>query len=158
MVEYVWFWLSKTPIFFSPFLPTFSALSKTAAPSTVSIGHVSDLHRCFSVCISSHRLASHFTATKTSVTVSVKQHEYDRVTRCTFSVDFKEIKTISQSLPSTCAICLRSRQGGRHRGEIETNRLSGTVNFRVWIQTCFFPNMHGIPDRHYEVTHKRAQS
>ena len=43
----------------------------------------------------------HFTATKTSVTVSVKQYEHDRVTRCTFSVDFKEIKTISQSLPST---------------------------------------------------------
>ena len=37
----------------------------------------------------------HFTATKTSVTVSVKQYEHDRVTRWTFSVDFKEIKTIT---------------------------------------------------------------
>ena len=46
----------------------------------------------------------HFTATQTSVTVSVKQREHDKVTRCTFSVDFKEIKTISQSLPSKCAI------------------------------------------------------
>ena len=52
----------------------------------------------------------HFTATKTSETVSVKQYEHDRVTRCTFSVDFKEIKTISQSLPSTYAICLQPRQ------------------------------------------------
>ena len=43
----------------------------------------------------------HFTATKTSETVSVKQYEHDRVTRCTFSVDFKEIKTISPSLPRT---------------------------------------------------------
>ena len=58
----------------------------------------------------------HFTATKTSETVSVKQYEHDRVTRCTFSVDFKEIKTISQSLPSTYAICLKPRQSGRHRG------------------------------------------
>ena len=37
------------------------------------------------------------------MTVSVKQNEHDKVTRCTFSVDFKEIKTISQSLPSTYA-------------------------------------------------------
>ena len=55
------------------------------------------------------------------------------VTRCTFSVDFKEIKTISQPLPSTCAICLQPRQNGRHRGGIETLRLSGTVNFQVRI-------------------------
>ena len=75
----------------------------------------------------------HFTATKTSVTVSVKQHEHDRVSRCTFSVDFKEIKTISQSLSSACAICLQLRQSGRHRGEIQTTRLSGTVNFLIRI-------------------------
>ena len=43
----------------------------------------------------------HFTATKTSVTVAVKQHGHGRVNRCTFSVDFEEIKTISQSVPST---------------------------------------------------------
>ena len=36
----------------------------------------------------------HFMATQTSVIVSVKQHEHGKVTRCTFSVDFKEIKTI----------------------------------------------------------------
>ena len=75
----------------------------------------------------------HFAATKTSVTVSVKQYEHDRVTHCTFSVDFKEIKTISQSLPSTCAICLQPRQSGRHREEIGTHRLSGTMNFRIRI-------------------------
>ena len=74
-----------------------------------------------------------FTATQTSVTVSVKQHEHDRVTRCTFSVDFKEIKTISQSLPSTCTICLQPWQSGRHRGEIEMPWLSGTVNFLIRI-------------------------
>ena len=56
------------------------------------------------------RKCHHFTATKTSVTVSVKQHAHDRFTRCTFSVHFKEIETISQSLPSTCAICLQPRQ------------------------------------------------
>ena len=72
-------------------------------------------------------------ARKTSVTVSVKQYEHDRVTRCTFSADFKEIKTISQSLPSMCAICLQLRQSGHHRGEIETPRLSGTVNFLIRI-------------------------
>ena len=60
----------------------------------------------------------HFTATKTSVTVSVKQYKHDRVTRCMFSVDFKEIKTISQSLSSTCTICLQPRQSGCLRGEI----------------------------------------
>ena len=75
----------------------------------------------------------HFTATKTPETVSVKQYEHDRVTRCTFSVDFKEIKTISQSLPSPYAICLQPRQSGRHRGEIGTHRLSGTMNFRIRI-------------------------
>ena len=73
----------------------------------------------------------HFTATQTSLTVSVKQREHDRVTHCTFSVDFKEIKTISQSLPSTCVICLQPWQSGRHRGEIETPWLSGTVNLRI---------------------------
>ena len=71
----------------------------------------------------------HFTTTQTSLTVSVKQHEHDRVTRCTFSVDFKEIKTISQSLPSLCTICLQPRQSGFHRGEIETPRLP-------WIFEC----------------------
>ena len=68
-----------------------------------------------------------------------------RVTRCTFSVDFKEINTISQLLPSTCAICLQPRQGGRHRGEIETPRLSGTVNFRI---LDIFLKMYGIPGRY----------
>ena len=75
----------------------------------------------------------HFTATQTSVTVSVQQHEHDRITRCTFSVDLKEIKKISQSLPSTCAICLQPQQSDRHRGKIETARLSRTVNFRIGI-------------------------
>ena len=67
----------------------------------------------------------HFTATQTSVTVSVKQHEHDRVTLCSFSVDFKEIKTISQPLLSTCAICLQRRQSGRHREEIEIRAHGG---------------------------------
>ena len=75
----------------------------------------------------------HFTATKTSVTVSVKQYEHDRVTLCTFSVYFKETKTISQSLSSTCAICLQPQQSGRHREKIGTHRLSGTMNFRIRI-------------------------
>ena len=75
----------------------------------------------------------HFNATKASVTVSVKQHEHGRVTCCSFSVNLIEIKTISQSLPSTCAICLQPRQSSHHRGEIETPRLSGTVNLPVRI-------------------------
>ena len=74
-----------------------------------------------------------FTATQTSVTVSVKQHEHASATRCTFSVDCKEIKMISQSLSSTCAISLQPRQSGHHRGEIKMPRLSGTVNFRILI-------------------------
>ena len=84
-------------------------------------------------CVLRHSKCYHFAATKTSETISVKQYEHDRVTRCTFSVDFKEIKTISQSLPSTYAICLQPRQSGRHRGEIGTHRLSGTMNFRIRI-------------------------
>ena len=88
----------------------------------------------------------HFTATKTSVTVSVKQYGHNKVTRCTFSVDFKDIKTISQSLPCTCAICLKLRQCGCHGGEIKTHRLSGSVNFRIRI-LGYFPKMYGIPDR-----------
>ena len=34
------------------------------------------------------------------MTVSVKQHEYDKVTRCTFSVDFKEIKRCHSRWPA----------------------------------------------------------
>ena len=75
----------------------------------------------------------HFTATKTSVTVSMKQYEHDRITRCMFSVDFKEIKTILQSLPCMWAISLQLRQSGHHRGEIGMHRLSGTMNFRIRI-------------------------
>ena len=78
-----------------------------------------------------------FTATKTSVTVSVKQHEHDRVTRCTFSVDYKEIKNIPQSLPSTYMICWQPWQSSHHRGEIQMPWLSGTVNCWVWIQRYF---------------------
>ena len=89
----------------------------------------------------------HFTATKTSETVLVKQYEHDRVTRCTFSVDFKEIKTISQSLPSTYAICLQPRQSGRHRGEIGTHRLSGPWIFEYEFRDIFL-KMYGIPDKH----------
>ena len=100
----------------------------------------------------------HFTATKTSVTVSVKQYEHDRVTRCTFSVDFKEIKTISQSLPSTCAICLQPRQSGRHRWEIGTHRISGTMNFRIRIQRYFFLRCMAYQTGTYELTYKSAQS
>ena len=90
----------------------------------------------------------HFTATKTSVTVSVKQYEHDRVTCCTFSVDFKEIKTTSQSLPSTCAICLQPRQSGRHRREIGTHRLSANHEFSNTNLEIFFLKRYGIPDRH----------
>ena len=100
----------------------------------------------------------HFTATKTSETVSVKQYEHDRVTRCTFSVDFKEIKTISQSLPSTYAICLQPRQSGRHRGEIGTHRLSGTMNFRIRISRYFFLRCMAYQTSTYEMTYKSAQS
>ena len=98
----------------------------------------------------------HFT--KTSVTVSVKQHEHDKVTHCTFSVDFKEIKTISQSLPSTFAICLQPWQSGRHRGEIGTHRLSGTMDFRIRIERYFFPRCMAYQTGTYEMTHKSAQS
>ena len=89
----------------------------------------------------------HFTATKTSVTVSVKQYEHDRVTRCTFSVDFKEIKTISQSLPSTCAICLQPRQSGRHRGGLERIGYLEPWIFEYEFRDIFL-KMYGIPDRH----------
>ena len=75
------------------------------------------------------RRCYHFTATQTPVRVSVKQNGRNRVTCCTFSVDLKEIKTILQSLPSTCVVCLQPQQSGRHRGEIETPQLSGTVMF-----------------------------
>ena len=95
----------------------------------------------------------HFTATKTSVTVSVKQYEHDKVTRCTFSVDFKEIKTISQSLPSTWAICLQPRQSGRHRGEIGTHRLSGTMNFLIRIKRYFFLRCMAYQIGTYEMTY-----
>ena len=88
---------------------------------------------------------SHFTATKTSVTVSVKQYEHDRVTRCMFSVDFKEINTISQSLPSTCVICLQPRPSQRrdwNASAIWNDEFSNT-NLEI-----FFLKMYGIPDRH----------
>ena len=100
----------------------------------------------------------HFTANKTSVTVSVKQYEHGRVTRCTFSVDFKEIKTISQSLPSTCVICLQPRQSGRHRWEIGTHRISGTMNFGIRIQRYFFLRRMAYQTDTYELTYKSAQS
>ena len=100
----------------------------------------------------------HFTATKTSVTVSVKQYEHDRVTRCTFSVDFKEIETKSQSLHSTWAICLQPRQSGRHRGEIGTHWLSGTMNYLIQILRYFFLRCMAYQTGTYEMTHKSAQS
>ena len=100
----------------------------------------------------------HFTTTKTSVTVSVKQYEHDRVTRCTFSVDFKEIKTISQSLLSTCAICLQPRQSGRHRGEIGTHRLSGPWIFEYEFRYIFFLRCMAYQIGTYEMTYKSAQS
>ena len=86
-----------------------------------------------------------FTATQTSLAVSVKQDEHDRVTRCMFSVDFKEIKTISQSLPSTCAICLQPRHSGRPEGTLK--RIG---YLEPWIFEYEFrdilPNMYGKPD------------
>ena len=86
----------------------------------------------------------HFTATKTSETVSVKQYEHDRVTRCTFSVDFKEIKTISPSLPSTYAICLQypSQRRDWNASAIWNHEFSNT-NLEI-----FFLKMYGIPDKH----------
>ena len=42
--------------------------------------------------------------------------------------------------------------------EIETSRLSGTVNFQMRIKEIFFPKMYSIPDRHLRMTHKSAQS
>ena len=54
------------------------------------------------------------------------------VTRCTFAVDFKELKTIPQSLTSMCTICLQPRQSGHHRRDIESPRLSG-VSLNPWI-------------------------
>ena len=90
----------------------------------------------------------HFTAPKTSETVSVKQYEHDRVTRCTFSVDFKEIKTISQSLPSTCAICFTtaakrpSQRRDWNASAIWNHEFSNT-NLEI-----FFLKMYGIPDKH----------
>ena len=90
----------------------------------------------------------HFTATKTSETVSVKQYEHDRVTRSTFSVDFKEIKTISQSLPSTYAICLQtaakrpSQRRDWNASAIWNHEFSNT-NLEI-----FFLKMYGIPDKH----------
>ena len=88
----------------------------------------------------------HFTATKTSVTVSVKQHEHDRVTRCTFSVDLKKIKTIPQTFPSTCAICLQPQQSGRCRGEIENLGYLEPWFFEYEFWDFF--QRYCIPDRH----------
>ena len=42
--------------------------------------------------------------------------------------------------------------------EIETSRLSGTVNIQMRIKEIFFPKMYSIPDRHLRMTHKSAQS
>ena len=53
---------------------------------------------------------------------------------CTYSVDFKEINTTSQSLPSTCAICLQPRQSGRHRVNMMTSS-NGNI-FRVTGHLC----------------------
>ena len=89
----------------------------------------------------------HFDTTQTSVTVSVKQDEHESYP-LHFSVDIKEIKTITQSLPSTWAISLQSRQSDRHKGEIETPQLSGTMNFSNTNLDVFFPKMYGILDRH----------
>ena len=90
----------------------------------------------------------HFTATKTSETVSVKQYEHDRVTRCTFSVDFKEIKTISPSLPSTLrdlfttAAKRPSQRRDWNASAIWNHEFSNT-NLEI-----FFLKMYGIPDKH----------
>ena len=70
----------------------------------------------------------HFTATKTSETVSVKQYEHDRVTRCTFSVDFKEIKTISQSFPARARFVYN-----RGKAAVTEERLERIGYLEPWI-------------------------
>ena len=96
----------------------------------------------------------HFTATK----ACNMQHEHGRATRCTFFVDFREIKMISQSLPSMCAICLQPQQSVRHRREIETPWLSGSVNFLIQIWIYFFPRCMAYQTGTYKMMHKSAQS
>ena len=56
------------------------------------------------------------------------------VTRYTFSVVLKEIKTISQTLPSTCVICLQPRQSGHHRGELEAPCEFSNTNLEIFSQ------------------------
>ena len=73
----------------------------------------------------------HFTVTKTFVTVSVKQEEYDWVTRCTFSADFKEINTRARFVYN------------RDRAAVTEKRLGYLEPWRD-----IFPNTYGIPDRH----------
>ena len=90
----------------------------------------------------------HFTATKTPETVSVKQYEHDRVTRCTFSVDFKEIKTISQSLPSPYAICLQPRQKRPSQRRDWNASAIWNHEFSNTNLEMFFLKMYGIPDKH----------
>ena len=94
------------------------------------------------------------TATKTSETVSVKQH--DRATRCTLSIDSKEIKTILQLMPSTCAICLQTQLW------VTEDRLKrlGYLKPRIFEYALhiFFPKCIAYQTGTYEMTHKSVQS
>ena len=70
----------------------------------------------------------HFTATNTSVTVSVKQYEHDRVTRCTFSVDFKEIKRYHNLCPAHARFVYN-----RGRAALTEERLERIGYLEPWI-------------------------
>ena len=89
----------------------------------------------------------HLTATQTSVTVSVKQHEHGRVTRCTFSVDSinkDDIAIVAQHVRGLFTTAARrpSQRRDWNASAIWNHEFSNT-NLDI-----FYPKMYAIPDRH----------
>ena len=90
----------------------------------------------------------YFTATQTSVTVSVKQHEHDRVTRCTFFSWFHrnkdDIAIVAQHVHDffTTAAERPSQRRDWNASDICNHEFPNT-NLDI-----FFPKMYVIPDRH----------
>ena len=87
----------------------------------------------------------HFTATKTSVTVSVKQYEHDRVTRCTFFCCFQikkdDITIVAQHVRDLFTTAAERPSQRRDRiGYLEPWIFEN--EFRN-----IFPKIYGIPGR-----------
>ena len=100
----------------------------------------------------------HFTAIQTSVTISVKQHEHDRVIRCTFFCWFQRnkdhIKIVARQVRHVFTTAAeRPWQRRDWKASVIWNREFSNTNSKI-----LFPRCMTYQTGTYEMTHKSAQS